>query len=283
MSHNKIFIYASDLAIITRHNKYKPVSEIMIKLYQKHFPEDYKFTRKLISDKNLNLTIQEKPNEILNRISKQNNIAIDNDLNKCLASNNVDQLKQNQQQLLDKFSQLNQEQKKELNESLNNLTNTNFGTIHENSALKIYESQKNQKVYTTDKFFKKALFKTSLNEWYIGGKIDGITEDKIIIEIKNRVNKLFHSVRDYEKVQAYAYMKILDLDKVDLLECLKTNRSESNIIRINFDQNYYQSQISNKIISFIKLFEKILKNQQLKIKLLTEDKNKLESFINKNL
>ena len=50
--------------------------------------------------------------------------------------------------------------------------------------------------------------------WSIGGKVDGIAfeEDnsKRILEIKNRVNRLFYNLRDYEKIQIYSYMFILD-------------------------------------------------------------------------
>ena len=36
-----ICIYASELAVITGHNKYQDVSEIILKLWQKNFPDDY--------------------------------------------------------------------------------------------------------------------------------------------------------------------------------------------------------------------------------------------------
>ena len=56
-----------------------------------------------------------------------------------------------------------------------------------------------------------------------GGKVDGIASvpintnpkgkgkgklktKQVILKIKNRVNRLFNEVRDYEKVQCYAYM-----------------------------------------------------------------------------
>ena len=64
--------------------------------------------------------------------------------------------------------------------------------------------------------------------WSIGGKVDGIAfeEDnsKRILEIKNRVNKLFNVVRDYEKVQCYAYMYALDIPKYILLKFLNQEK-----------------------------------------------------------
>ena len=44
---------------------------------------------------------------------------------------------------------------------------------------------------------------------------------KEFLKLKNRVNKLFNVVRDYEKVQCYAYMYALDIPKIHLAEILK--------------------------------------------------------------
>jgi hypothetical protein len=59
--------------------------------------------------------------------------------------------------------------------------------------------------------------------WYVGGKIDAIDEHrKLLIEIKNRVNRLFYRVPFYEQVQVQAYLELLDLEEGILVECLKT-------------------------------------------------------------
>lgn len=59
--------------------------------------------------------------------------------------------------------------------------------------------------------------------WYVGGKIDAIdTHRTLLIEIKNRVNRLFFRVPFYEQVQVQAYLHLLDLDRGVLVECLKT-------------------------------------------------------------
>lgn len=59
--------------------------------------------------------------------------------------------------------------------------------------------------------------------WYVGGKIDAIDEERtLLIEIKNRVNRLFFKVPFYEQVQVQAYLELLGLDTGVLVECLKT-------------------------------------------------------------
>lgn len=60
--------------------------------------------------------------------------------------------------------------------------------------------------------------------WFVGGKIDGVSEDgRVLIEIKNRVNRLFHRVPFYEQVQVQTYLYLLDLERGLLVECLKTS------------------------------------------------------------
>ena len=50
------------------------------------------------------------------------------------------------------------------------------------------------------------VFTAKKNTWFIGGKIDGLTENNILIEIKNRMYRLFKTLRNYEKVQIFSYM-----------------------------------------------------------------------------
>ena len=59
--------------------------------------------------------------------------------------------------------------------------------------------------------------------WFIGGKIDAISSDRtLLIEIKNRVNRLFRRPPAYEMVQIQTYMWLLGVEKAVLVECMKT-------------------------------------------------------------
>ena len=42
-------------------------------------------------------------------------------------------------------------------------------------------------VMNISNFYKRILMKSGDYNWYIGGKIDGICQDKTIIEVKNRI------------------------------------------------------------------------------------------------
>ena len=135
--------------------------------------------------------------------------------------------------------------------------------------------QTGDKVNTVNKFFKKELFQTKHNVWSIGGKIDGIIlnpdDSKILVEVKNRVSKLFYNVRDYEKVQVLTYMNILGLNNAKLVESLKKDADcNINIIDIEFDSVFWEIEIERKLAKFIKNFEKLMRDENKKIELLKE-------------
>lgn len=73
------------------------------------------------------------------------------------------------------------------------------------------------------------------NNSYIYGKCDGILDD-IIIETKERKNRLFGKVQDYEKIQIYAYMKIFKLKKAKLVENFE---NETKTYDIKYEQKYW--------------------------------------------
>ena len=268
-----ICIYASDLAVITGHNKYQDISEIIIKLWKRNFPQDYSSIISEIS-KELNVAfIEESPEEYLKRISKTHNIQdITEKLNNCLDTTDVLDLNVKQKELVKTFEKLPKKEKKMVEECITKKTNTNFGTKHENIAVKKYMEQTGDEVKLVEKFFKKDIFKTKNNNvWSIGGKIDGINKDNVLIEIKNRVKRLFYKLRDYEKIQVYAYMNILNLDNAKLVENYKTNNNcDINIIDISYNSDYWETEIESKLGKFIKQFEKLMNDKSKKIELITK-------------
>ena len=271
-----ICIYASELAIITGHNKYEDVGEIILKLWRRNYSDDYSEKVKYLSQL-LNTELKEEsPEEFLENISKKNNIKnVSENLNECLKSSDVKDLQSKQQNLLKQFDNLDKKEKKLVKECIIKKTNTNFGTKYENSAIVKYMEQTGDKVNTVNKFFKKELFQTKNNVWSIGGKIDGIIfnpdDSKILVEVKNRVSKLFYNVRDYEKVQILTYMNILGLTNAKLVESLKKDTDcNINIIDIEFDSVFWEIEIENKLAKFIKKFEKLMRDDNKKIELLKE-------------
>jgi hypothetical protein len=102
-----------------------------------------------------------------------------------------------------------------------------------------------------NRYHKKNIYNHDFLTISIGGKIDGINNmNHYIIEVKNRINKLFYTLRDYEKVQIMCYMHLFESSKGHLVEALKKkNETEINIIEVTYDEKYME-HILSKIIVF---------------------------------
>lgn len=290
-----IFVCASDLAVVTGHNPYKDKAEIYYKYWKKHYKDDYAETLAILKSKNLKNLKEETHMQCLERISEENNLnigAVKNKVFACLRSKNTDQLSQDKAKIDSVIKQLPKAQQKEFTESFNHITNTQFGIRNENLGVTIYQNKMQADVELTHKYFKKELFHIESNDgeidvWTIGGKVDGIASvpintnpkgkgkgklktKQVILEIKNRVNRLFNEVRDYEKVQCYAYMYVLDLDEVHLAEIMKSSQdNKMNIFPIVFDEKFWENQIMKSVETFVNEFYEFLDNVPMKIHLMT--------------
>ena len=87
--------------------------------------------------------------------------------------------------------------------------NTNLNTLQKKSNITI--EQRNSRMYT------KELIRTDYYCVVLRGKVDGMSGDTVI-EAKNRCNRLFKELRDYERVQLEAYMFLTGYDKSILTE-----------------------------------------------------------------
>jgi len=277
---------ASDLSVITGHNPYKDKSEIILKYWKRHFKDDYLNTKEFMKQGNIGEKIEETHMQCLERIAKENNLDVKDvkkGLYKCLDSKNTESLQTDKEKLISAvLKKLPEKQKIEFKESVNHITNTQFGIRNENNGVEIYKKKTGNQVETSSKYYKEELFIIDneidghMDIWSVGGKVDGIATDsnnnQIILEIKNRVSRLFGVVKDYEKIQCYAYMYSLDIPIIHLAEILKSQKnSDMNIFPIEFDEEFWQKDIVDNINIFVDRFYDFLKDPKQKIELLKSD------------
>ena len=152
--------------------------------------------------------------------------------------------------------------------SIIEMTNTNFGIRNENKSIHIYTQLTGIPVLQLKDFVKKMIIKSNDYNWYIGGKIDGILQDRTIIEVKNRVHKLFNKIKDYEKVQTYCYMFILDSKRSQLVETYMNGMvPETDILDVEYNNDYWEFVV-NRILVFIDYFNKFMESSDMKEQLL---------------
>ena len=160
--------------------------------------------------------------------------------------------------------------------AIREITQTNFGTRQEKKSLHIYTQLTNTPVLELKYFCKRPLIQSQDDIWFLGGKIDGILEDKTIIEVKNRMRGLFNTVREYEKIQTFAYMFILHSQKSQLVETyFNGSRQECGILEVEFEDKFWKMLV-NRILQFINYFHEFRQNTQLQKKLLQQGVDKFE-------
>lgn len=181
---------------------------------------------------------------------------------------------------------INKKYIKKYEERINNIEN---GLNNESKIIDLYQSMKkviikdnNKKSYVLfiNKNYEKILYYTPR----IVGYIDGIVEnenDKYIVEIKNRQNKIFEKIPEYEIIQIIIYMKLTNIYKCHHIEKYKDDLKTEII---SFDEKIWNT-IEEKIIDFVDYFEKIYFNiifQDLFLKKILQNvkiKNELSSNI----
>jgi hypothetical protein len=277
-----IHISASELAVITGHNTYRDKSELYVKYWKKYWKSDYDRILSKIASLDKKTKLPETSSETVQRIAKENNISATELSKLYMASKEKDTGKMQAKKdavLNSVLSQLPESQKKDFAKAANSVAFTGFGTRNETNAVKIYEGITGNKVDTLNKYFHDDVFIIEEFEgkpdvWSIGGKIDGIFTNldgtKTILEIKNRVNGLFKKLRDYEKVQCFAYMFMLNHKCVHLAECYKKKEgSEMHIIPIEWDDTFWFNSVISPVSAFVDDFYEFLKSDNRKIEMIS--------------
>jgi hypothetical protein len=258
-----LLINISQIAIITGDNPYKTKKDFLIEYWEKYDKKDYE------ECKNESNFVRLDDNMIIENISKKNKLDISVDIKKCMETKNTEDLNKLKRKMNDKMKDLSNDEKKEITKSLNNITNTNFGTRNEMDVTKIYENMTNSTIIKDDKYRVKKVIKNELFSIRIGGKIDGINKDNnCIIEVKNRVNRLFYTLKNYEKVQIMCYIYLFGEKKGHLVEAFKKKDScDINIIEVLYDENYI-NYIVEKLHNFGLYFYKFMNDKSIRLNVL---------------
>lgn len=213
----RIVIFSSELAGLIGKNRYVNKGEALEKLMCR-----------ILNIPNKEQTLQSSLN------NRQREIIYDN----VGKSESGQQVVMNVTQIKKKISELpnvSDTDKDELFKFAQKLHFTTHGSKAEDSIKKSVEIQKSIEILKDDVFRKRHLFDVGEYNVFIGGKCDGIAlldGQETIVEIKNRINRLFRTIPDYEKVQLFSYMYIYKLENGVLIE---NYNHEKNMIPCKFD------------------------------------------------
>lgn len=159
--------------------------------------------------------------------------------------------------------------------------NKAFGIINEPIAISAYTSACGDILDTSQQLYVKHFHTLFDTEYYIRGRLDGIhKESKYIVEVKNRVSRLFKPIPDYEKTQVHMYMHLTDIHTVRLVQRLDNT---NHVTEMYYEPKYFE-YISDLLKAFIVGYTTFINDPYQTLKYLaTDDTMYKESVIDRML
>ena len=111
--------------------------------------------------------------------------------------------------------------------------NTSFGTRHEGDVAEMYYQETGLRIEKDNarKFWE------FMPGFGIVGKFDGFNEAGTLVEIKNRMRRLFGTVVEYEKVQVHVYMAMSNKTQAQLVE---RYRDQIMVHTVDYDEDFME-------------------------------------------
>lgn len=177
------------------------------------------------------------------------------------------------------LSNLKCEQIEELIKMETSDVSTDYGIQEEASAIDKYEKQTGEKVIDCNNRY----YKLTYDNFVVIGKVDGITFDenneKIVVEVKNRLKPPKYKIPEYDYVQTLVYMKMLNVKKCRFVEKYNQTIKISTIV---WNEDKWSS-IEYSLQKYCNLIHKMILNTTLRHQFLSLPSSTRVSWVEQNL
>jgi tellurite resistance protein len=237
---SRVVLKASDVAAIIGRHQYKARDEVLNDYWKKYSPDT--FTGK---------TKNEKALEALGASESAQNV-----LKSALAveakdSKEAAQIFEKAKDQVNLDPKLSVEQKAEVIEHVRSKVYTTHGTRSEDKTSDKVVKDTGARLVRDDAFYNLDVCTMGQTKFVICGKIDRIEEkddgSRVLVEIKNRTNRLFRRVVDYEFIQIQVYLQMLGLVHARLVE-----QYNNQVLSHDVDRN--EEMWSNEIMPSLQEF-----------------------------
>jgi len=207
----RIVLRASDVAAMVGRHQYKTREEVFNDYWKKYSPET--FTGQTQRDRaNVALRASPTAREVLNCVSQL----------KPKDSTEVQNIVANVRKHINSDTNLTPEQKAEVISHITSNVYTAHGTRSEDLTADKVTADTGKVLHRDNSFYNLDVCEIGQHKFVICGKIDRIEEaqdgSRILVEIKNRTNRLFRRVVEYEFIQVQVYLQMLGLVHARLVE-----------------------------------------------------------------
>jgi hypothetical protein len=225
----RVVIKASDVSSILNLNEYKSRGDVFNELWKKYSPENFNSkTKKELAEEAI--AKSETAQEIYTLASS-------------FVSKNSDDAKNEFKEIEKKIKldpKLDTEDKKKVLEHVRSKVYTNHGIQKETETAQ----NSRLKLETDDNYYEIYVGEYNDREYVVVGRIDRIEVlpdgTRVLVEIKNRVNRFFNKVYPRENVQIQVYLEMLDIDRGKLVE---QYNGQVNVLEVSRDREFFDGTI----------------------------------------
>ena len=250
----RIVLFASEIAGLISKNPYEPVSKCWNKVFQRVVKDGEAV---LAENK---IEVAKTDQQIIQEITSKNGVKLSTPSFQSRQFATLADLKQDKEKILAEIegnTKLKKEEKQVLKKSVNSQLQKDFGTKEETSVTDVAEKLIGKQIEKTYRFVMKKMFETETIAWYVGGRVDGLTKAGEVVEIKNRMRRLFNEVKQYEYIQLITYLFIHSAPGGYLVEGFKSpEKLLTNHNFVDFDADIWQNEICDNLKKAGDLFDK---------------------------
>jgi hypothetical protein len=279
----RLTISISQIAPLIGLDNYNNFPKNTCELWRKYLPDDFKLVEQKLKDKKETIATSNEYNDIWEIDNASGTTILEQvkllNSNTTKTSNDMVSKQDEIKKYINEQTHLTEQQKTDLTNKVCSITNKQHGITNEDSVLDEFCRLSEKKIQTTQAWVTIPISIENPQlpiEWCLIGKYDGITTDNELVEAKMRQKALFKKVRDYENVQVQLYLHSLGFEKAYLVESYTNKKGERTMYvnEINYNSDYTNEIILDRLKKFITFFEFLMGNETLKEGLLNGDKDR---------
>lgn len=279
----RLTISISQIAPLIGLDNYNNFPKNTCELWRKYLPDDFKLVEQKLKDKKETIATSNEYNDIWEIDNASGTTILEQvkllNSNTTKTSNDMVSKQDEIKKYINEQTHLTEQQKTDLTNKVCSITNKQHGITNEDSVLDEFCRLSEKKIQTTQAWVTIPISIENPQlpiDWCLIGKYDGITTDNELVEAKMRQKALFKKVRDYENVQVQLYLHSLGFEKAYLVESYTNKKGERTMYvnEINYDSDYTNEIILDRLKKFISFFEFLMSNETLKEGLLNGDKDR---------
>ena len=249
-----VYIKASDVAACCGKNSFKSASEMLSEYHKRYCPSTF-----------VGLTKIEEQLEAVQRMPEVEKQA----LLSAVETTTVSALEMNT--LLESTAKkilsspvMSVEDKERVVSVLTGTLQTGLGTRTEGVIAQQVAEQEGIKLKEDFEMYSLPLLKIGSTRYVLRGKIDRLQpegDEVVLVEIKSRARKLFHSLRDYENIQVQTYLQLLPAQlKIRRARLIEQFEQERNSFDIERDEALWRGSLLPGLLTFCRELDRAMRS-----------------------